>query len=751
MRIIFEEHQYKSADVQDVLSEICALQDVDKMVSVNYVGYFYNPHLNDCVFILPKVLLTDRQDGEFTSCDEYIVDGKKIVNPDDIIHPEGQKKHLSDEYRKFIYEFAIWIYRTLCVYKKKNPESKAIYYKQLPQEGRGHKHHANTLLDVILSMIRFNNENNNFFLFTIKNQHRGLNKINWSRTIATSQPILQDNNPVYLAVTNKRRTIDFDEELFIMFFSILQHLNETYGFRIPINCNYELLPRTVFKQYIIKGIGKKRLLDIRYKYFSDKCIEMWNLCYTFFDISHPISINTTQKEYLLARNFNVVFEDIIDELIGDSRKSIPAGLKDQYDGKRVDHMYRDVALTSEDVNNNQVYYIGDSKYYKLGNNLGQESVYKQYTYARNVIQWNINLFLNDDENLETTERDERKSDRERYMDIRLRGNEKDDVTEGYNVLPNFFISAFVNKERRFDAGNENMKNHMIERNGEKVHSTYMSYQFVNRLFDRDTLILSHYDVNFLYVIYLYARGKSGEKAWWKEKVRRMFRDEIRRVIEDKFSFRAIAPRNEGIDKEYIATHFKDVIGKIYNAYSDKSQYLLALDKADPNGNNEDLLRDLNRYFYVTDEIKLGENPSETFDEMRHADESIKKHIPAELVSAIDERCILTGYVGESESNYIDFVKHKAKSYDMKYLPSNIFNVKYFLPMVKGRIDGVYKISGISVKTNSKENETGVYLHIRFEKEFISLGNKEVQVYKDKLGSGQLHTIEHIMEVYYEAD
>ena len=129
-------------------------------------------------------------------------------------------------------------------------------------------------------------------------------------------------------------------------------------------------------------------------------MQLWDLCYAFFDQSHQLSINTDQKEYLLAKNFNIVFEAIIDDLIGDPREQIPTGLKDQYDGKRVDHMYRDVALTAEGENNNQIYYIGDSKYYKLGHDLGRESVYKQYTYARNVIQWNINLFLDDDNDLE---------------------------------------------------------------------------------------------------------------------------------------------------------------------------------------------------------------------------------------------------------------------------------------------------------------------------------------------------------------
>ena len=258
MRIIFEEHQYKAADVQDVLADICALQDVEKMVSVNYVGYFYNSRLNDCVFILPKVLLSDRKEIDALSIpEEYLVDGDSRIDPSDIIHPEGQKELLSKEYRKFIYEFAIWIYRALCVYRKSNPGSKAIYYKQLPQEGRGKKHQANTLLDIILSMIRFNRENQNFFLFTIKNLHAGINRINWTRTIATSQALMQNESTIYLEPTNKKHRINFDEELFIIFFSIIRHLNDTYGFRIPVNCNYELLSKGVFEQYLQKSLGKK--------------------------------------------------------------------------------------------------------------------------------------------------------------------------------------------------------------------------------------------------------------------------------------------------------------------------------------------------------------------------------------------------------------------------------------------------------------------------------------------------------------
>lgn len=64
MRILIEEHQYQAEQIRDVLHGIDAMQDIDGNVSINYVGYYYNTQLNDCVFILPKVLLEDTPEGE---------------------------------------------------------------------------------------------------------------------------------------------------------------------------------------------------------------------------------------------------------------------------------------------------------------------------------------------------------------------------------------------------------------------------------------------------------------------------------------------------------------------------------------------------------------------------------------------------------------------------------------------------------------------------------------------------------------
>ena len=153
MYILFEEHQYESQLVEKVLKDIYVLQDVDKKVSVQYVGYFYNPYLHDCVFILPKVLLTEHD----TLVGMELPSGEEVT-PEQVLTPKGQEK-LNKEYRKFIYEFSVWIYRALSVFYKANRDSKAILYKKLPQAGRGSRRKANTFLDIVLSLINFNKEN----------------------------------------------------------------------------------------------------------------------------------------------------------------------------------------------------------------------------------------------------------------------------------------------------------------------------------------------------------------------------------------------------------------------------------------------------------------------------------------------------------------------------------------------------------------------------------------------------------------
>ncbi|MDD7574131.1 MAG: restriction endonuclease [Bacteroidales bacterium] len=571
MRILIEEYQYEVADVKDILHGIDPLTNIEGKVSIHYVGYYYNSLLRDCVFILPKVLLQGNENS---------ADGKELVfgryKPEKIANLD-EKNPLSKKERDFIYKFAVWIYRAIVVYKNdKQTDSSIIYYAQIAQIGKGQRRLSNTYLDILLSLIQFNRENQNFFFFVLKNIHSGLNKINWTRTIGKTTAIVQRNRPIYLNPINKKRQINFDEELLVIFFSILNYIGDTYGFSKEINCQFDLIKGKMFETYL-KGYGKTRLLQIKYKYFSDKALELWRLCFAFFDESRQIFINTEQKEYLLVKNFYIVFEAIIDELIGD--KPLPDGMeKKQGDGKIVDHLFSAPSLI--DGKAKQTYYIGDSKYYKIDHELSSESIYKQYTYARNVIQWNLDIF-----------NDGRKSD------VRLR----DEVTEGYNIIPNFFISAKMDKE--FDYSNDG-----IEKTDRKKNK-HKQIQFKNRLFDRDTLLLFHYDVNFLFVLSLYARNNTSQKAEWKNDIRNKFRKEIQDWLQKDYDFYAMRAR-PGVDgEEYIRHNFKQVVGKIYTPFSDEKTYSLALDNNDPEGDNKEILSALSEFFYVKP-CNLGQNPDE---------------------------------------------------------------------------------------------------------------------------------------------
>ena len=575
MRILIEEYQYDVVKVKDVLYGIDALENVEGKVSIHYVGYFYNTLLKDCVFILPKVLLKD-VGGQELAFGKY--------KPEDIVSPE-KNREMEVQEKDFLYKFAVWIYRAIVVYKNdKRNDTDIVYHTKIAQIGKGSRRLSNTYLDILLQLLQFNRDNQSFFFFIVKNLHSGYNKINWTRTISHETAIVQSEQPIYLKPVNKKRQINFDEELLVIFFSILNYIGDTYGFPKEIKCQFQLIKGSLFKTYL-NGYGRTRLRQIKYKYFSDKALELWNLCYAFFDEARQVFVSTEKKEYLLVKSFYIVFEAIIDELIGDN--PLPDDMeKKQEDGKIVDHLYTAKSLIESEAS--QTYYIGDSKYYKMGHPLGSESIYKQYTYARNVIQWNLDIFNRGEEP---------------KSGVRLR----DDITEGYNIIPNFFISAKM--DEAFDYSNDGIEKTDRQKNRHRKE------QFKNRLFDRDTLLLFHYDVNFLFVLSLYARDNASQKDDWKRKVRNKFREEIQNWLQDDFDFYAMAAK-PGVDaRQYFKTHFQDVLGKIYSPFADNDIYSLALDKDDPGESNAMLMAELERFFFIKP-CKLGVNPEQIIEEAR---------------------------------------------------------------------------------------------------------------------------------------
>lgn len=707
MRILIEEYRYKAQDVKETIYGLDVLEDIEGYVSVNYVGYFFNSHpeVYDCVFILPKVLL-EVKGGQELVFGQY--------RPEEIICV-NENSLLTEEQKNFIYDFSVWIYRAIVVfYNDKRNDTSIVYHKKIAQVNKGRKQRNNTFLDILLSMIQFCEDNQQFFMYIIKNMHSGFNKINWTRTIARTNAMVQDNSATYVNPINKKRQINFDEELLVIFFSILNYIHERYGFPVNINCNYELIKGRKFQNYL-SGFGKIRLQQIKYKYFSDKALHLWKLCYAFFDKAKEVAINMGQKDYLLAKNFNIVFEAIIDELIGETGE-VPAGLKKQEDGKMVDHIYTYHGLTTH-KEDKPIYYIGDSKYYKRNNPIGKESVAKQFTYARNVIQWNLNLFMNGDEKDEDW-----KKDWDQFREVpKLR----DDETEGYNIIPNFFISATMEEDLSY---RDNI------RPTEKKNKYFTSEQFTNRLFDRDTLLVCHYDVNFLFVVSLYALNNRSKKDAWKKKVRKIFRKQVQETLLKNYQFYAMTalPGEDG--KRYIKTHFQDVLGKIYSPYENTDYFSLALEHKDE-ANNKKLLEELRKHFYVV-ECGLGENPQE----------AVSKAItetPAYIKDKPEEKNILTGLVRRTDSNYKVFMDHDAKSYVMEKIPKiNLMDIRYFLPMVGGSIDGYYEVERIGFTTV----DSNPALRLRLGR-YINIGDNMVEIYKKKMQPGELISYEYTMKMY----
>ncbi len=587
MKILFEEYHYDkiiTLDNENVsLSRVLADVGVsakhvesDTKLSIDYVGYFYSQQLKDCVFILPKVLI--KEDGTLLDDDDGIkpeeflsIDNKNTSDPE---KGKSAKKMLD-----FVYEFSVWVYRAIDVFRHRNPDSDIAINPEITQMGRGRKRDRYTFVDIMLALLDFNRRNQDYLTFVLRNIHSGHNKINWTKTIAQNKVFIQDGSPVYYSPVNKKRQVNYDEELLIIFYSILNHINEKYNFPVHLNANFDLITGKRFEQYI-KGLGKRRLKQIKYKYFSDRDLKIWDLCYAFFDHAYKVAIQCDVKDYLLVHDFHAVFEDMVDQLLSDKDEDVKA-MKVQDDNKRLDHLYRYYGLTKE---NKKVFYIGDSKYYPLGADIPTTSVAKQYTYARNLVQYDMDLFNSDNP-----------SEKNKALVYR------DEVTEGYDIVPNFFISAQIN-----DISEKGYKDDKIE-HITKHGNFLISYHFKNRLYDRDTILVSHYNINFLFVLALYAKNRSSEQKEWAEKVKQKFREELIKGLNEEFEFYAMAAR-PGIDaKEYFKTHFQEVLGKTYAPFTDNRIYSLALDKVDKE-NNEALKAELEKSFIVLP-CKLGDNPT----------------------------------------------------------------------------------------------------------------------------------------------
>lgn len=523
MKLYFEAYPYSVELLRENLSGHFYTEIVPETTgAISYVGYYFNSDHSssdpDSVFILPKVFL-DADSHPF---------GISCIKPEDII--EFEKSAILEEYgvKDFIFGLSTWIYRAINTFVKKKQGSDIAETSLIQNVVSNKGESSTTYLDIILQLIQFNQQHRNLFTYISIINSSGNKKINWSKTISKTTPLIVKEQPCYTSFYTKSKAINYDEELIVLFYSVLDYLRNTYSFKISSDVNYTLVPNKKIESLIETGKGTRTLKRIRHKYFTDELVALWHILYTFFEKSENISQRRYHNEVLLVRNFNIVFEDMIDHLIGSDKNSIPTILQDQADGKRVDHIYEGDSLIP--ASDKSVYFIGDSKYYKTDSLIRGESIYKQYTYARNVIQYNIDNILDD---------------------VPTKFLYRDDITEGYNVTPNFFIRGVVdNKTRNYSYSSPD-----LDPSGQVIKP---NRHFKDRLFDRDTLIIQSYNINFLYVLSIYATNSSSE---YKTSIRKAFRKDLIDTLNEKYIFYKVYP-NVKIDI-FVDKFFRRLIGKMF--------------------------------------------------------------------------------------------------------------------------------------------------------------------------------------------
>ena len=543
MKILIEEQYYPADNVRDLCGDFGKPNSEGK-IKVSGVGYFFNKKTSDCVICLPKVVMVKKNDV-YKAFGQY--EPKDIIDTFFTAEASNDKEiKLKDRARSFIKDFALWSYRTISTYARLNPKSNIVY-----QSGSAKVENSTdgTLLDIILMLVKFYNENKDYFMYIIKNIHSGYDRVNWRKTISRKTPIMQGGSPIYMEVINRKKQINFDEELMVIFYSILNYIANQLRFDLRFECNYDLITGAEFESYMAE-VGLLRLRAIKYKYFSDKDLQMWNLCYAFFEKTSRINLSDASEDYLFVTDFDKVFESMMDALISDS--DVHKKLVEQKDGKIVDHIF----MHDSPIDGSKVYYIGDSKYYKTEDDIKGTALYKQHTYAKNAIQFHID-----------------KLNRGEEMDVDYRDN----ITEGYAFTPNFFIGAYIPNDLSYEQTN------VSHRNLDRKDS--LLYHFPNRLFDRDTLWLNHYDVNLLYIMSLYARDDAFEQSKFKTEFRALVQKNFREMLSNIYEFFWVVP-TETV-KEFVEKHFYKLNGRVYIPHLDGKRLLMALEWKRPKEESSD--------------------------------------------------------------------------------------------------------------------------------------------------------------------
>lgn len=554
MNILIENESYPIELLQKVFDDPKFYKQNGSDGIITSVGYYHSFEKNSLVFMLPKVFMAEDKKTVFNCTKEELID---LINQESVKH--------KTQYN-WVRQLSVHFYNSLIEFKKRYNNTSILHESETFELNTNLGDKEYSFLDLLLSFVNFYKKNKQQILFKhiefVSNQAK---KPKWEKTIRKTLPIIANKKiPIYTEITNKKKIINTEEELLTYFFSILNHLNTQHNLNLKIDKSFNIIKGKPFESLCVNGSSKLR--KIKHRYFSDVLKRMYVLCELYFSQFDKSSIKRKREDFLAISNYNLVFEDMVDKLFSNKLNQLEVDgitiekLKNNDDGKIIDHIYDYKSL----IDTSDIFYIGDSKYYKSDGIAGKVSKYKQFTYAKNVIQFNINL-LN-------------KKGQSHLGNLRYR----DDITEGYNISPNFFIYGYIDNIENYDM-------HSIKKKGRPVPS----FHFENRLFDRDTLFVHQYKINFLFVLKAYTHYNQLEIDSFRKEVKEKFRTNFIKFFNDnkKCGFELYeAVFNPKDFQTFVETHFKRLNGKCFCTIEGK----LILAKHNDDETIDDLLASFKR-------------------------------------------------------------------------------------------------------------------------------------------------------------
>ena len=274
-------------------------------------------------------------------------------------------------------------------------------------------------------------------------------------------------------------------------------------------------------------------------------------------------------------------------------------------------------------------------------------MFKQYTYAKNIIQTQLDWYHNNKPHL-------------KY---------RDELTEGYNITPNFFISGRVEKDYGFTSAELHLQDIEFDKN----------YQFKNRVFDRDTLFLRMYDVNFLFALYAYVSRSQSIRNKFKTEAKVLFRRDFIKYIDTEYDFYLLQQRVDGDIRDLVNNHFRELNGKVFCPYdSGEEHYGLLMFGLERNDylKNATLLSGLSDDFIIK-EYHLGTEPYVYFNGLLFGEEVSRTMVLRDALTDGDgnyrRETVLVGcYHSQGQHDWI--------------LKNQFYNVRFN----EGRAGAVYK-------------------------------------------------------------